>query len=79
MKITIDIPDSALTMIVEHLKDYGDVKITVDEIKANPKLPAFIQSDLEIMYFDEFGDGLHNVDLVEALGLEDRVEDEDED
>ena len=78
MKITIEIPDTALKLIVEHLKDYGDVKITVDELLANSKLEAFIQSDLEIVYFDEFDSGLHNVDLVEALGLEDLVQDEED-
>ncbi len=70
MKVTIEVPDSALTLIVESLKDYHDVTVTVDELKANPKLPEFIRSDMELMYFDEFENGLHDVDLPEALGLE---------
>ncbi len=70
MKITIEIPDSALQTIVDCIKEYGDITMTVDELKANPKLPAFIQSDLDTMYFEVIGDGLPDVDLVEALGLE---------
>lgn len=69
MKITIKIPDSALQTIVDCIEEYSNVKLTVEELKANPKLPAFIQSDLDTMYFEDFGDGLADVDLVEDLGL----------
>ena len=69
MKITIEIPDSALRTIVECVEEYSDVKLTVNELKSNPKLAAFIQSDLDTMYFEDFGGGLDDVDLVEELGL----------
>lgn len=69
MKITIEIPQSILQAIVDCIEEYSDVKITVDELKANPKLEAFIQNDLNTMYFEEFADGLYNVDFAEALGL----------
>ena len=69
MKITIEIPDNALQTIVDCLKEYSDITMTVDELKANPKLPVFIQSDLDTMYFEVIGDGLPDVDLAEALGL----------
>ena len=69
MKITIEIPDSALRTIVECVEEYSDVKLTVKELKSNPKLAAFIQSDLDTMYFEDFGGGLDDVDLVEELGL----------
>lgn len=71
MKITIKIPDSALKTIVDHIEEYSDgaIKTTVAKLKANPKLVTFIQSDLDTMYFEDFGDGLDDVDVAEALGL----------
>ena len=70
MKITIEIPDSALQVIADIAEEYCDITVTVAELKANPKLPAFIQSDLNTMYFEDFGNGLDDVDLAEELGLE---------
>ena len=69
MKITIEIPQKVLQAIVDTIEEFSDVKITVDELLANPKLEAFIQNDLDTMYFEEFGDGLADVDFVTELGL----------
>lgn len=69
MKITIEIPQSALQTIVDCILEYSDVVLTVDELKANPKLEAFIQNDLNTMYFEEFAEGLSDVDFVRELDL----------
>ena len=69
MKITIEIPQSVLQTIVDCILEYSDIMISVEELKANPRLPAFIQNDLDTMYFEEFGDGLADVDFVAELGL----------
>lgn len=69
MKITIKISDRILQTIVDCIKE-SNVTITVAELKANPKLAALIQHDLDTMYFEDFADGLYDVDFVEALGLE---------
>ena len=69
MKITIEIPDRILQAIVDCIEEYSDVVVTIDELKANPKLEAFIQHDLDTMYFEEFAEGLSDVDFVRELGL----------
>ncbi len=69
MKIEIEIPQSALQTIVDCILENSDIVVSVDELKANPKLPAFIQNDLDTMYFEDFGDGLDDVDFGEELGL----------
>jgi len=70
MKITIEVPDSALQNIVVCLKEYSDITMTVDELKANPKLVSFLQTDIGAMYFQDFQHGLDDIDFVEELGLE---------
>lgn len=77
MKITIEVPDEALQSIVEHLKEYWDVTVTVDELKDNEDLERFIKGDIAIMYFEQFEEGLADVELAEELGLE--ADDEEED
>ncbi len=69
MKITIEVPDSALQSIVNCLKEYSDITMTVDELKANPKLVSFLQTDISAMYFQDFQHGLDDIDFVEELGL----------
>jgi len=69
MKITIEIPEKVLQMIVDILKE-DDIVITVDELKANPKLEGIIQSDLETMYFEPFADGIDAINWADELGLE---------
>ena len=69
MKITIEISDSILQTIVDCIEEYSDIKITIDELKANPKFEAFIQNDLDTMYFEGFMEGLPDVDFVEELDL----------
>ncbi|KKM06004.1 hypothetical protein LCGC14_1748330 [marine sediment metagenome] len=70
MKITIEIPEKVLQQIVDTIKEYSDIVLTVEELKANPKLEAFFQSDLDTMYFEEFLNGLDAINFVEDLGLE---------
>lgn len=69
MKITIKISNRVLQAIVDCIEEYSDIKITIDELKANPKLESFIQNDLDTMYFEEFAEGLSDVDFVEELDL----------
>ncbi len=69
MKITIEIPDYALQTIVDCVEGFSGVKITVDELRTNPKLEAFFQRDIGAMYFQDFEHGLADVDFVSELGL----------
>lgn len=70
MKITIEIPQSALQTIVDCIEECSDVVLTVDELKANPKLEAFFQRDIDAMYFQDFEHGLSDIDFAEDLELE---------
>lgn len=69
MKITIEIPDSALRTIVDCVEEFSDITLTVDELKANSKLEAFFQRDINAMYFEDFEHGLSDIDFAEDLGL----------
>ena len=69
MKIMIEIPQSVLQTIVDCVEEFSGIKLTVDELLANPKFEAFIQNDLNTMYFEEFAEGLSDVDFIEELGL----------
>ncbi len=71
MKITIEVPDSALQLILDVLKEYCCTTQTMEQLKDNPKLKEFLVEDIGNYYFDcMFSEGLADLDLIDALGLE---------
>ncbi len=69
--ITVEIPDRVFEIIEGWLDQHENTQVTVDELKANPKVAEFIKKDLENMYWDEFKDCLENItDLCGELGIE---------
>ena len=79
MKMEIEVPDRVFQKMVDWLKEYEHTTVTIDELKANPKVAEFIRNDLEIMYWDDFEDGLENLSLCEELGIEPGEEDDEDD
>lgn len=75
MKIEIEISDDYIQDICDWLERYDDVKVTVEDLKANPKLVEFLQVDCETLYHEHGNDGYENMDMAEELGYDD---DEDE-
>ena len=69
MKIVLDIPDEALFSIIRCLKKYEDIEMTLEELKALPKMQQFFKMDISEMYFQDFEEGLFDVDFIEYLGL----------
>jgi len=79
MKMEIEVPDRVFQKMVDWLKEYEHTTVTIDELKANPKVAEFIRNDLEIMYWDDFEDGLENLSLCEELGIKPGEEDDEDD
>ncbi len=70
LKIEVEISDEMLEMMVLQLSEINEVEITVAELKKNSKLQDWFANDMEIVYFERFGEGLGDVDLAGDLGLE---------
>lgn len=69
MKVTVTVPNSVLQLIIDQLLADNDIVVTLDELKANPILVAFIENDMDVVYFDAFADRLHTVDFADELDL----------
>lgn len=69
-KITIEIPDHVYESIVSWLADYDDVTVTVKELKANQTVTDWLEIDsANGNGWNDFEDGLENLDLADELGL----------
>lgn len=75
MKIELKIYDYIFKSLVDECKRRG-ITVTVKELKANPKIQKWFQSDIETIYFQFFEDGLGDSFDPDDLGLV--AEDEDE-
>lgn len=69
-KITIDIPDHVYETIAEHLANFDDVYVSVEELKGNQHVTDWIEIDsANGTGWNDFEDGLENLDLADELGL----------
>ena len=70
MKIEVEITDDFLQKICTWMEDYEDITVTVEELKANPKLADFLKYDIELLYHENGSDGFENMSLADDLGYE---------
>lgn len=79
VKVEVEVPDYAFELISEILKDYQGVTVSLEELKANPKVAEWLSKDLG-NYFEHFFDQeyLWEMDMAEPMGYEPMSDEDDE-
>lgn len=70
LTIEVTIPNSTLQQMVQCMKEYSGVTVTVAELQKHPKIVKWFKEDLLTQYFDRFEEGLEDCCLAEDLGYE---------
>lgn len=79
-KITIVIPNTVYELISNNLSENSGVNVGIEDLKKNRAVLRFIENDIDSMYWDQFGEGLDNLDMAEELGyVQEYQKDEDND